>query len=433
MGVRGGRASVSGEFIDEARVRFRAGDGGAGAVSFLREKHRPRGGPDGGDGGSGGSVVLVADDSVGSLAPFTRRRVERAAPGGKGRGGDRRGAEGEDLVLPVPVGTVVRERSSGEVLADLGRSGASYTVARGGRGGRGNAALRGRHDRVPNYAEQGEPGEEQDVVLELHLVADVGLLGAPNAGKSTLLGAISAAEPRIADYPFTTLVPGLGVVDRDGDRIVVADLPGLIEGASAGKGLGLRFLRHAHRCAVLAVVTDLAGGAAADDLETVVDEIATYDPELVYRVRVVVGNKMDLPATDPDPARRWAEERGVRFVEISAAAGTNVDELLPILFEEVAKAKAERGEPGSFAVFRPVVEDKVEVVREDDAFRVHSSRVQRAVEQTPMDNPRAVRRLQRRLKSLGVESELLRNGVEEGDEIRIGDIAFEYVPEDDRA
>ncbi|MGH2760891.1 MAG: GTPase ObgE [Actinomycetota bacterium] len=424
---------MAAEFVDEVRIRVRAGEGGRGAVSFLREKHKPRGGPDGGDGGHGGSVVLAADDELASLAAYVRGRNQQAAGGERGSGNRRRGADGADLVLPVPVGTVVRDTETSELIADLARPGARYTVARGGRGGRGNATLRSRADRVPNYAEPGEPGEEHDVVLELHLVADVGLIGLPNAGKSTLLGAISRADPKIGDYPFTTLTPGLGVVEREGERIVVADLPGLIEGASEGKGLGLRFLRHAERCGILAVVVDLTTSDPAGDVRTVVAELKRYDPGLVPRARVVVGNKIDLDRADARAVRAEVERLGARLVEISAAAGTRVDDLLLVFFDEVPKAKAERGEALSFAVFRPVTEDRLEVVREDDAFRVRSDRVERAVAQTPMDNPGALRRLQQRLKSLGVETALRKLGVSEGDEIRIGEIAFEYFPEDDDA
>jgi GTP-binding protein len=325
----------------------------------------------------------------------------------------------------------VRDTTTGEILADLAKPGSAYTVARRGRGGRGNASLRSKLDRVPNYAEPGEPGEEVEVVLELHLVADVGLLGAPNAGKSTLLSAVSAAEPKIANYPFTTLSPGLGVVERGSERFVVADLPGLIEGASQGKGLGLRFLRHAERCSVLAMVVDLSGESPEADLDAVAGELESYDAELLDRVRVVLGNKIDVDSADERSARAWAEQRGARFVAVSAAQGTNLDQVLTALDEEVEKARSERGEPESFAVFRPVAEDPIEVTREDDAFRVRSRRAESVVGQTPLDNPRAVRRLQQRLRTLGVESALRRAGVAEGDEIRIGDIAFDYIPEDD--
>lgn len=417
----------SSRFVDEVRLRMHAGDGGGGAVSFHREKHKPRGGPDGGDGGHGGSIVLVADAGVDSLAAYVRRRLQRAPSGQKGEGSNRRGGDGEDLVLPVPVGTIVRDAQSAEMLADLARPGVRYTVARGGRGGRGNASLRSRDDRIPNYAEKGSPGQEFEVILELHLVADVGLLGPPNAGKSTLLSAISRATPKIGAYPFTTLVPGLGVVDR-AERYVVADLPGLIEGASHGKGLGLRFLRHAERCAVLAVVVDTAADDPVGDLQGVVDEVTSYDPGLAERIRVVVGNKIDL-GVETDAIERVAGERGLAFVAVSAAAGTNTDKLVDVFGDEVRAAIAERGTPESFAVFRPVAPDPIEIVREDDAFRVRNARAELLVEQTPVDNHGAVRRLQRQLRSLGVEAALRRNGVQPGDEIRIGAVAFEYIPD----
>src|SRR5919109_874445 len=413
---------MSAQFVDEVRLRARAGDGGAGSLSFHREKHRPRGGPDGGDGGRGGSVVLVADEELASLAPYARRKLLRASGGGKGAGNHRNGPDGEDLVVPVPPGTVVRDASTGEMLAD---------VARGGRGGRGNAALKTRNDRVPNYAEPGEPGEEAEVVLELHLVADVGLLGPPNAGKSTLLGAVSRANPKIADYPFTTLIPGLGVVDSDEDRFVVADLPGLIEGASQGKGLGLRFLRHAERCSVLALVVDLASPAPEADLSAVLHELESYDAQLAQRLRMVIGNKTDLHDARPETARAWADEHGTRFVTVSAAQGDNIQELLDVLGEEVHVARATQPERETFAVFRPVVEDPIKVTREDQAFRVRNNRAERAVAQTSFDNQRAVRRLQQQLRSLGVEAALRKHGVHAGDEIRIGESAFEYVPDED--
>lgn len=432
---RGSRFAPSPGFVDEVRIRAEAGDGGAGSVSFHREKHKPRGGPDGGDGGHGGSVVLVADTDLDSLALYVRRRVQRATDGRKGEGNNRRGGDGEDLVLPVPVGTVVRDAIGGEVLADLAKPEVRYTLARGGRGGRGNASLRGRDDRVPNYAEKGAPGQIVEAVLELHLVADVGFLGPPNAGKSTLLAAISRATPKIGAYPFTTLSPGLGVVDRptDGDRFVVADLPGLIEGASEGRGLGLRFLRHAERCAVLAAVVDLGSEDPEADLRGVMREVEEYDLELASQVRFVVGNKIDLEDASTTSAQRWAEERELTFVAISAAQGTNVDELLDSLTDEVQKAREERGEPESFAVYRPVAEDPIEIIREEGAFRVRNDRAERIVAQIPLDNHSAVRRLQQRLRALGVEAALRRNGVKQGDEIRIGNVAFEYVPDDARA
>jgi GTP-binding protein len=428
-------------FVDHVRIRVRAGDGGRGAASFLRTKLEAKGGPNGGNGGRGGSVILVAEPGLASLAPYVRDRTHRVKSAGNGGPHNRDGADSDDLLLRVPVGTIVRDAATEEVLADLAKPGTRYVLARGGRGGRGNASLKSPTDRIPNYAESGEPGEEREVALELHLVADVGLLGPPNAGKSTLLSAISRANPKIADYPFTTIEPGLGVMihgpggagglPHDDERLTVADLPGLIEGASQGRGLGLRFLRHADRCALLAFVVDLAGADPVGDLEAVAGEVESYDPELAERIRVVVGNKTDLVGADVSGASRWAEEHGARFVAVSAAEGSNLDELRTAFVEEVTRAREELGTPGSFVVYRPVAEDRVVVVREDSAFRVSSDRVERMVAQTPLDNPRAVRRLQRRLRALGVENALAREGAKEGDEVRIGNTAFEWFPDQD--
>jgi GTP-binding protein len=424
-------------FVDHVRIRVRAGDGGKGAASFLRTKLEAKGGPNGGDGGRGGSVILVAEAGLGSLAPYVRNRTHRARNASPGGPHNRFGADSEDVLLAVPVGTLVKDGETEELLADLAKPSPRYVAAVGGRGGRGNASLKSPTDRIPNYAEQGEPGEERELVLELHLVADVGLLGPPNAGKSTLLGAISRANPKIADYPFTTIEPGLGVVSvgepgpaADDHRLIVADLPGLIEGASQGKGLGLRFLRHADRCAVLACVVDLSGGDPVGDLTAVAAEVEAYDPDLAGRLRVVVGNKTDLTGADVLGAESWAAQRGARFVAISAAMGNNLDALRVVLREEVERARAELGEPESFVVYRPAVEDRIVVAREGNAYRVTSERVERMVAQTPLGNPRAVRRLQRRLRSLGVEASLKREGAREGDEVRIGNTAFEWIPDD---
>ena len=414
-------------FVDEVRLRVRAGDGGGGGLSFLRTKLQPKGGPNGGDGGRGGSVIAVADAGLGSLAPYVRKSIVRAGNGEPGGPHNRNGADGDDVMVQVPVGTVVK--SDGEVLADLAKPDSRYVIARGGRGGRGNAALKSSRDRLPNYSEPGEPGGEFDVTFELHLVADVGLLGPPNAGKSTLLGAISRATPKIGAYPFTTIDPNLGIVDAGDDaRLTVADLPGLIEGASEGRGLGLRFLRHAQRCSLLALVVDVASDDPVGDLESVYGEVSSFDEELARRARVVIANKIDIGG-DRARIEAWARDHGADVVAISAADAVNLDDLRVTLARAVALAKAELGEPQSFAVYRPAVEDRIVVHREDGAFRVRSERIERAVAQTPIHNPRAVRRLQRRLKTMGVERALRREGANEGDEVRIGDIAFEWIPD----
>jgi len=417
-------------FVDEVRIAVRGGDGGGGMASFERTKLKPRGNPNGGNGGSGGSVLLVSDDSVPSLAPFARTRTYRADGGGKGGPNNRHGADGPDLVLRVPVGTIVRDAKTGETLADLARANVEFVAARGGRGGRGNTSLKSSLDRIPNYAERGEPGGEASLVLELRLVADVGFVGPPNAGKSTLLGAISRAHPAVADYPFTTIDPGLGVVEVSERRFVAADLPGLIEGASEGRGLGLRFLRHATRCRVLAGVVDAAGDDPAAELDAVAAEIAAFDPALRGRLRLVVANKIDLEGADADAVGVWARAHDAECIAVSAMHGTNVDELVRVLDERVAESHANEPEPETFAVLRPVTPDRVVVTREGGGFRVRSERVERLVAQTALDNPRATRRLQQRLRAMGVESALTREGAREGDDVFIGDRTFEFFPEE---
>jgi GTP-binding protein len=420
-------------FVDEARIAVQAGDGGGGAVSFQRTKFQPRGGPDGGNGGKGGSVVVVAAPDVGTLASYARTRQYKAASGTKGGVNNRAGSDAADLELRVPVGTLVRDATTNEVLADLAKPGVRFVAARGGRAGRGNAAMKSSQDRVPNYAEQGEPGEQAEIALEVRIVADVGLIGPPNAGKSTLLGAISAAHPKVADYPFTTLEPALGVVEGDGERFVVADLPGLIEGASEGRGLGLRFLRHATRCRALVVVVDLTASDPVADLEAVAGEVETYDSSLSERLSVVVGNKIDLDGADVAGTQHWASDRRAEFVALSAMQRQNTDELVRILAELVTASRATQPEPESFAVFRPVREDRIVVTREGTGFRVSSERVERLVAQTPLGNARAVRRLQLRLRSMGVEKALAKEGAKEGDDIYVGGVTFEFFPEDSRS
>ncbi|HVE92900.1 MAG TPA: GTPase ObgE [Actinomycetota bacterium] len=418
-------------FVDEAQIQVRAGDGGNGSASFRREKYRPKGGPDGGDGGRGGSVVLVADPERGTLAEYRLRRMFSASHGVNGGGNTRSGADASDLELIVPVGTLVRDSGTGELLADLAKAEARYECAKGGRGGRGNASLASSAERAPSFAERGEPGEERGLDLELRLVADVGLLGAPNAGKSTLLRQVSAARPKVADYPFTTLEPHLGVADIEGRRFVMADLPGLIEGAAEGRGLGARFLRHTQRCALLAAVVDTAGSDPVADLESVLTEVRAHEHALAERVRVVVANKTDMPQSESgvERVKTWARDHGMACVPVSALEGHGVSDLVDLLVEEVEKAKAERPPEETFAVYRPVLADPVTVEREGSGFRVRSGRVERLVSMAPLANPRAVRHLQRRLNSLGVEKALGDAGATEGDDVYIGEATFEYHPE----
>lgn len=327
-------------FIDEATIFVRSGRGGRGCVSFRREKFKPKGGPDGGDGGKGGDVILEASSHVHTLADFVYKKHFLAPNGEHGQGNERHGADGEDLVLRVPVGTVVRDAETGEILGDLTKEGQRIVVARGGRGGKGNARFATPTRRAPRFSTPPGPGEERWILLELKLLADVGLVGLPNAGKSSLISRISQARPRIAPYPFTTLHPHLGVVDsKDGQkRLVVADLPGLVEGAHKGVGLGLRFLRHIERTRILVYVIELDPSKGVDilrDVEVLEGEIKSYQPALLLRPSLVALNKVDLPGARDlgKKAQELLSQKGVRSFLVSALTGEGVDQLLEALFD----------------------------------------------------------------------------------------------------
>jgi GTP-binding protein len=335
-------------FVDEVEIHVRAGDGGRGCVSFRREKFVPRGGPNGGDGGRGGSVILEADEGLGTLLDFRYRRHYAAPRGGHGEGSDRHGANGGDLVLRVPVGTTVRERDTGLLLGDLTADGERLDIARGGRGGRGNARFATSTHRAPRHAEPGEAGEERGLRLELRLLADVGVVGFPNAGKSTLVARLSAARPKIADYPFTTLVPTLGLVRLDVERsFVIADVPGLIPGASEGKGLGLRFLRHLERTRLLVHLLDLDPATGRDPLEdwrTIQAELQAYSPELAARPQLLAANKIDLEGAAPQLKRVVAMGRRRRLpvFPLAARTGHGLAELRAAIGAALAAAPVDR-------------------------------------------------------------------------------------------
>jgi GTP-binding protein len=423
-------------FVDEAAVQVTAGRGGDGVTSFHREKYRPRGGPDGGDGGRGGDVVLVADPGVGTLAEYHFHPHQQAGKGAHGQGSNRKGADGEDRVLPVPVGTLVRGQG-GELLADLTRPGARFRAARGGRGGRGNAALSGPGRRVAHFHERGEPGQQRQLTLELRLLADAGLVGFPNAGKSSIVARASAARPKVADYPFTTLEPVLGVVRAGEHDFVLADVPGLIPGAAAGKGLGHRFLRHVTRSAVLVHVLDLVpmepDRDPEADLAALEAELAAYDPQLAARPAMVAANKIDLPeGRDRLPeAQAAAARRGLDCFGISAVTGEGIREFLHALGAAVAAARSARQAAGGQAAEVPATETEapIQVVREGAGFRVLGDRPLRWVAMTDLDNPQAVAYLQRRLRRAGVEDLLAAAGARPGDEVLVGGAAFEYEPD----
>jgi len=403
-------------FVDVAQCNVKGGDGGAGCVSFRREAHVPRGGPDGGDGGKGGDVWFRANRNVASLLAFRDHPHRKAGSGVHGSGKKLNGKRGTDLVVEVPVGTVVRARD-GEVLADLVGDGDRFLAARGGQGGRGNARFLSNARRAPSFAEQGEFGEEQWLRLELKLLADAALVGFPNAGKSTLISVVSAAKPKIADYPFTTLEPHLGVVRYHDHEFVLADIPGLIEGAADGKGLGHQFLRHVERARVLVVLIDLAPvdeRTPAEQERILLDELTSYRPELAERPRIVVGSKADI-ATQPFGGMR-----------VSAVTGLGVDELLGAITALVDDARASEGAAEPFIVLRPE-QAGFSVVREGtNEWRVRGRPAERAVALADLTQPDAMSYVQQKLARMGVERALARAGAVDGDVVRIGDVELTY-------
>jgi len=409
-------------FVDEAQVHVKAGDGGAGAVSFRREAHVAKGGPDGGDGGKGGDIWLVADPNVSSLFGFRDHPHRRAGNGAHGMGKGRHGRSGADLDVAVPEGTVVRD-AEGQVVADLAAAGERWLAARGGQGGRGNARFLSNRRRAPAFAEQAELGEERWLDLELRLMADVALVGFPNSGKSTLISRVSAAKPKIADYPFTTLEPHLGVVRFDEHEFVLADIPGLIEGASEGKGLGHRFLRHIERARVLVVLVDLApvDGRSPEDQEAILlEELRRYQPELLGRPRLVVGSKADIA----DPEIEWSGDR------ISALTGAGLPPLLGAMAGRVEQARAERPRPPRFVVHRPEPAGVAVQRHADGSWIVVGRSAIRAVALSDLTIPEALAYAQGRLRSLGVERALARAGARAGDRVRIGTFEFDYEPDE---
>ncbi|MEZ5266053.1 MAG: GTPase ObgE [Acidimicrobiales bacterium] len=408
--------------IDECGINVRGGDGGAGCVSFRRETFVPRGGPDGGSGGKGGDVWLVADRNVSSLIAYRDHPHRRAGNGTHGKGKKLDGGTGKDTVAHVPVGTVVKDRD-GTVLVDLVGDGDRWLAAEGGRGGRGNATFLSNKRRAPSFAEQGEEGQERWLRLELKLVADVALVGYPNVGKSTLISRISAAKPKIADYPFTTLEPNLGVVRLDdGTDFVVADIPGLIEGAAEGKGLGHQFLRHVERARVLVILVDLAmidGTSPAEQERVLLQELGAYQPQLLERPRIVIGSRADLEGGVHEPS----PFDGPR---ISAVTGAGLDALVYRLAELVREARATEPVRDGYVVHRPVPEG-FRIERADDGtFVVTGRQAERAVALSDLTNPDAADYARQRLKRLGVEKALARAGARDGDTVRIAAFEFEY-------
>jgi len=433
------------EFADQAELRIHAGDGGHGCASIRREKFKPLGGPDGGNGGRGGDVIIEVDPGASTLLDFHRRPVRRAGNGKAGQGSNRNGAEGTDLVLRVPDGTVVKTADGAE-LADLVGAGTRFVAAQGGRGGLGNAALASTRRKAPGFALRGEPGVERRLVLELKTVADAGLIGFPNAGKSSLVAAMSAARPKIANYPFTTLTPHLGVVEAGETQFVVADVPGLIPGASQGKGLGLDFLRHVERCLVLVHVLDCAteepGRGPIADLDQIEAELGSYEAksgvDLRDRPRIVAFNKVDVPAGRDQALRATPvlEARGYTVRLVAAATREGLRELAFTMAAVIAEARAALPPPvPTRLVIRPapVAGPEFEVIRSgDNRFVIRGEKPRRWIQQTDFSNDEAVGYLADRLERLGVEAALAEAGALPGAEVVIGEednaVVFDWDP-----
>jgi len=420
-------------FFDKARIFVKGGDGGNGCVAMRREKYVPEGGPWGGDGGRGGDIVFQADEGLRTLVDFRYKRHYKAQRGKHGEGKNRYGLSADDLVVRLPVGTVIRDDDTGELISDLVRNGQQVVVARGGRGGRGNAHFATPNNKAPKLAEKGEPGEERWLSLELKLLADVGLVGFPNAGKSTLISQVSAAKPKIANYPFTTVTPNLGVVRvDDGRSFVMADIPGLIKGAHAGAGLGHEFLRHVERTRLLIHVLDTAGSEGRDpveDFKVTNRELILYNPVIGSRPQVIVANKMDLPEAAENLTRlKEAYGNDYEIFPISAATGSGLDPLIykvAALLEDLPGITPPEEETAEHVVHR--AEPRFSISREEGIFLVGGKEIKRHVAMTDLENDEAVERLQWIFKRMGIDDALKEAGIKEGDTVKIGDLEFEYV------
>ncbi|MGN8772228.1 GTPase ObgE [Paenibacillus barengoltzii] len=429
-------------FVDKAKIYVKGGDGGDGLVAFRREKYVPEGGPAGGDGGKGGDVIFRVDEGLRTLMDFRYQRHFKAQRGEKGRNKSQHGANAENMIVRVPPGTVVIDDDTQEIIADLTRHGQEVVVARGGRGGRGNIRFATPNNPAPELAEHGEEGEERWVVLELKVMADVGLVGFPSVGKSTLLSVVSAAKPKIGAYHFTTITPNLGVVDvGDGRSFVMADLPGLIEGAHEGVGLGHEFLRHVERTRLIVHVVDMAGSEGRDpfdDWKKINDELRLYNADLEKRPQIVAANKMDMPEAEANLEKFRAEVAKVRgdleIMPISSLTRQGIQELLyrvAELLEEIPEAPAIE-EVTELAERKIYKLDKKEdegftIRRENETFVVESAKIERMMKRMQLNSHDAILKLARTLRHMGVDDELRKRGAKDGTLVRIGDFEFEFV------
>ena len=421
-------------FVDHARIVVRGGAGGRGAMSFRREKYVPMGGPDGGNGGKGGDVLLIADPQKKSLLDLTYRPHFYAEEGEPGGGSNKSGHGGKDLRVFMPAGTLVFRE--GKLLADLRTPGQTYLAAKGGRGGRGNSSFKTQRTTAPQISEKGEPGESFDLDLELKLLADVGFVGCPNAGKSSLLARLTSARPKIADYPFTTLNPNLGVAEWHGTSMVMADIPGLIEGAHTGRGLGHEFLRHIERTRILLHVVDMSGFDGKDPLTSIKminEELRQHSPKLMKKPMIIVANKIDLTGAEDAVKALKKKVKKWKIFPVSAATGLGLDALLAYVARELAKAEPPEEDPRSEEPFRFVIELDYEVKPEaEGVWRVSGHKVEKLAAMTNFDQSEGLRRFQNILKKMGVEKELMRQGAEPGNTVRIKDFEFYFEVDDEK-
>lgn len=419
-------------FLDEAVVEFASGRGGSGAVSFHKEKHVPRGGPDGADGGRGGDVVLIADRGRRTLYDLKLTQKFEAKDGGHGVS-NKRGKDAKNIEVKVPVGTIITNTETGETVVDMNTHGMKFIVAKGGRGGFGNNHYTTSVRQAPNFAQKGAPGEKIIAKLELKLLADVGLVGLPNAGKSTLISRISAARPKIADYPFTTIIPNLGVVRHRNDTFVVADMPGLIEGASSGVGLGHQFLKHVERCRVLVHVVDVFPVDESDPVENfklIEQELKLYSEELWVRPRIIALNKVDIvPSELYNDIRERFEALELPLFPISGVTGQGLEPLLDSMYETLQAAGTESAVPVLMPALETAFDITFDVEKTETGYRVKGRRIVRIVAMTDLENDEAVRYLHRRLDRLGVIAKLREAGAVDGDEVEIGEATFGFTDE----
>lgn len=423
-------------FIDLVDIKVKAGNGGNGAMSFRREMYVANGGPDGGDGGRGGNVYLIIDKDMNTLLEFKHKKEFKAEDGAKGDGGNRVGKSGEDLYLHVPEGTIVKIKSSGKIIADMSFDNNKFLIAKGGKGGRGNAKFASSTRQVPKFAEQGEDGENIELVLELKLIAEVGLLGYPSVGKSTLLSMVSSAKPKIAAYHFTTLEPNLGVVKAsNGTTFVMADIPGIIEGAHEGVGLGLQFLRHIERTKLLLHLVDIASTEGRDPIQEdyykINDELKLYSEKLYSKKQIIVANKIDAMSDDTklNELKEICKKEGLELFEISAATGQGIKEMIDKVAEEVKKIPTETFvvEEDIYDIIEEDDNDYVEVIKEEeDVFNVVGKPIDRLMKKVNVFDVESRQYMQRVLRKLGAYKELRAKGIKEGDTVKICDYQFEY-------